>query len=212
MRRFFEAFAAHPRLALSGVALVALASALPILRIRFDDRPDAFIPEGHPALVAKERVEREFGLRDPMMLALWTGAPDGMFRPEPMALLKDLSDEALAALRALEASGEIPPAGDHPVYSLATENSVEAPVALAVLSTPPPPGSAHESSRFREEDSRPGKGAGAPLLATVNQPPQRPEPLGRGRRRELLGDGLGRDLQARRGAQVEVPQGQSAPH
>ncbi len=124
IRRFFETVTAWPRTTIAVVLTLAAASALPIASIRFDNTPDAFIPEGHPALEAKERVEREFGLRDPMILALTTTETDGIFRPGPMRRLKETTDEILGALRDMERSGEIPPLGDHPVYSIATESAV----------------------------------------------------------------------------------------
>src|SRR5262245_16121800 len=99
MRKLFEVIVDHPRSTFAGAVIFALISGLPIAWIQFDNRPDAFIPFGHPALIAKQRVESEFGLRDPMMLALITGNPDGIFRPQPMALLKEITEEILKGLR-----------------------------------------------------------------------------------------------------------------
>jgi len=124
MRKLFEAVTLHPRATLAVVFLIALVSAAPIATIRFDNRPDAFIPEGHPALVAKRTVEEKFGLRDPMMLALTTGVPDGVFQAGPLTRLREITDDILGVLREMERSGEIPPVGEHPIYSLATEKSV----------------------------------------------------------------------------------------
>ncbi len=63
MRKLFETITGHPRTVLVLVLGFSLLSALPVLRIRFDNRPDAFIPAGHPALVAKRRVEEELTWR-----------------------------------------------------------------------------------------------------------------------------------------------------
>jgi predicted RND superfamily exporter protein len=126
MQKFFGFIADHPRSTLAAVLALTALSAAPIAWIRFDNRPDAFIPKGHPALVEKQRVEAEFGLRDPMVLALTTGAPDGIFRPGPLGRLKSITEEVLGTMTEMVKAGEIPPVGDHPVYSIATEKSVQA--------------------------------------------------------------------------------------
>jgi hypothetical protein len=131
MRRLFEAVTGQPRWTLAAVAVVVAVSALPILGVRTDNRPDAFIPADHPALIAKQRVESEFGLKDPMMLALDTGAKDGIYQLRPITLIKDITSDVLDGLqrlkeRRLKEHGEVVDLGDHPVYSLATEYSVSA--------------------------------------------------------------------------------------
>ena len=45
---------------LAAVGVLVALSAIPLAWICFDNRPDAFIPAGHPALVRKELVEERF--------------------------------------------------------------------------------------------------------------------------------------------------------
>jgi len=125
VRKLFELITVHPRATLAAVAAIFVLSAIPVAWIRFDNRPDSFIPPGHPALVAKETVERKFGLRDAMMLALTTGTRDGIFRKDAMMRLRQITDEIRSALEEMEASGEISALGGHAVYSIATEKSVQ---------------------------------------------------------------------------------------
>lgn len=120
-RRWFEAVVAHPRAVLLGAAVWVMVFASFLPGIRFDDQPDSFLPPGHPALVAKQTVERTFGLEDPILIGILTGRPDGIFSPGPLRRIRDLT--ARVEQRLHEMFPERLPA--HPVNSLATELDVE---------------------------------------------------------------------------------------
>lgn len=132
MGRYFLLITQHPRFTLGVVLAVMAATGFGLTKLRFDSRPDAFLPPEHPALVSKKRVEEVFGLEDPMLLAVIVvdeagePIPGGFFRPhaaEPVKLVRDLSDEILALLDENRATWGDPP--EHPVYSLATEFDVD---------------------------------------------------------------------------------------
>ncbi len=131
LRRFFGAITGYPRLTLAAIGLFAVLSAVPMVWIKFDNRPDSFLPPGHPALVAKETVEETFGLQDPILLALFTtwpdgtAMPDGIFRRDPLRRLQEITGEIRRALEELEGAKKIPPAGEHAVMSIATETWVD---------------------------------------------------------------------------------------
>ncbi|MCG8592130.1 MAG: outer membrane lipoprotein-sorting protein [Proteobacteria bacterium] len=113
-RRFFLGVTAHPGwvLLLSGAVLAACLAGLP--RLSRDPRADAFIPADHPAVVYRDKVEELFGLRDPVVVAIAHAGPEGIFRPESLALVQWLSDEI----------AELPGIDDDGVTSLSTENDI----------------------------------------------------------------------------------------
>jgi hypothetical protein len=132
MTRYLRLVTSHPRAALLAAAAVAAGFGTGLLRLEFDNRPDAFLPPDHAALRAKLRVEDTFGLEDPMLIAVAVvdeeGRPvsEALFAPhpsEPLALVKTLSDAVEKLLD--ERRGDWGDPGPHPVYSLATEYDVE---------------------------------------------------------------------------------------
>jgi predicted RND superfamily exporter protein len=119
MKAFLALIARRPRrvLVLMGAIMAAFACALPL--VRWDNRPDSFMPRSHPAYLAKRLVEERFGLEDPMLLAVVTGQPRGIFREAPLRLIASLTEEISRRL------ASSPAAAARPVYSLATELDVE---------------------------------------------------------------------------------------
>ena len=132
MGRYFLLITSHPRATLAIVLTIMAATGYGLTKLRFDSRPDAFLPPEHPALLSKQRVEDVFGLEDPMLLAVVVvdeegePVPGGIFRPhdaKPLEHIRDLSHEVLELLdKNREAWGDPP---EHPVYSLATEFDVD---------------------------------------------------------------------------------------
>jgi hypothetical protein len=119
MRWYFEFIVRRPWMVLVVMLVVMLGFALALPRIRFDNRPDSFIPPDHPAFISKRLVEEKFGLEDPMLLAVVTEKPDGIYAEAPLRLIQSLS-EKIAAKLAL-----YPEVVEHPIYSLSTELDVE---------------------------------------------------------------------------------------
>ncbi len=111
MRGFFTWITNRPKLVLSAAALSAAGLGLCALTLVRDTSPDAFIPPGHPALIRKQQIEESFGLVEPIAVGVIRDAPGGVFHPDSLKLIRDLT-EAIQRLPQVES-------GD--VLSLATE-------------------------------------------------------------------------------------------
>ncbi len=112
--RFFNQVVRHPKkiLLLGIILLAAWASQLALLHK--DTRADAFLAEDNPALVYKNRVKEQFGLADPMVIAVVSDSDQGIFNPNTLALVDYLSQELM----------ELPNIDPDRVVSLATENNI----------------------------------------------------------------------------------------
>lgn len=113
-RRFFYRVTAYPKtiLLVSVLALVLLARFIP--QIEVDTRSTAFLPPDDPALQHWEQARETFGLADPMVVAVVRDAPEGVFTPEALELVRTLS-ERLA---------EMPGVDPERITSLATEKNL----------------------------------------------------------------------------------------
>ena len=96
------------------VLFVAVISFLPTLTK--DTRSDAFLAEDNPALIYRDKVKAQFGLSDPMVIAIVNKAEKGVYTAETMQLIQSLTD----------AVKTLPNVDDARVFSLATENNIEA--------------------------------------------------------------------------------------
>jgi predicted RND superfamily exporter protein len=101
----------HPRGVLLAFTLLALLAAPGLLRLRLRTDGHALVPVGDPAVRFDAEVRRHFGLRDPIVVVLETPRPNGIFNPDTLRRVRDLT----AALEKLDG---VPPGG---VTSLATE-------------------------------------------------------------------------------------------
>jgi len=102
---------ARPRVVLLAMIVLTLAAAsgLPRLTLRMDGH--ALIPPDDPAVAFDREVREEFGIRDPLVVMVETTHPDGIYNPETLRLILDLS-ERMVALDGI---------GPEHVMSLATE-------------------------------------------------------------------------------------------
>ena len=91
MRRYFLFVTSHPVLVLFIAGILALALALSILKITRDTSPDAFIPKDHPALARKKQADEEFGLKEPLVIGIFRDGPGGIFTPQTLRLIRELS-------------------------------------------------------------------------------------------------------------------------
>jgi predicted RND superfamily exporter protein len=114
VRRYFDFIVAHPRPVLVVGAVVALALGSGVFKLTRNTSPDAFIPPGHPALAAKQRVDAAFGLTEPIAVGVIRDAPGGVFNPKTLALIRDVT----------QAIQKLPHIGPRDVLSLATESGV----------------------------------------------------------------------------------------
>ncbi len=112
---FFRGITAMPRLVtiLSLISIIVMASGVPL--IMRDTTVDAFMPEGHPAILYRDHVEEIFGLRDPIVIAVVRDDEGGIYTPETLALVDELT----------RAVSRIPNVDPERVRSLATEKSIE---------------------------------------------------------------------------------------
>jgi predicted RND superfamily exporter protein len=101
----------HPRRTLMAFAALVLLAAPGLLRLQLRTDGHALVPPGDPAVRLDAEVRRHFGLRDPIVVVLETPRPDGIFNPDTLRRLRELT----AALEKVEG---VPPGG---VTSLATE-------------------------------------------------------------------------------------------
>ena len=111
MRRFFTWVTTWPKLVLCVATALGAVMGLCALRLTRDTSPDAFIPPGHPALLRKQRIEESFGLVEPIAVGVVRDAPGGIFNPDSLRLIRDLT----------EAIRRLPQVGPDDVLSLATE-------------------------------------------------------------------------------------------
>ena len=101
----------HPRRVIAAFAILVLLAAPGVLRLQLRTDGHALVPPGDPAVRFDAEVRRHFGLRDPIIVVLETGKPDGIFNPGTLRRLRDLAV-------ALEKVPGVPAGG---VTSLATE-------------------------------------------------------------------------------------------
>jgi uncharacterized protein len=108
-----QASAAHPRIALGAMLALVLAMAPGLWRIQLRTDGHSLVPPHDPAVAVDRQARQVFGLRDPLLVAIETPTPNGIFDPRTLQRLQALTRD-LAAL---------PGIGPDHVVSLATEKS-----------------------------------------------------------------------------------------
>ncbi len=114
MRRYFLFVTSHATAVLCVAGLIALVFGALVLRLTRDPNPDAFIPQDHSAMSRKQQVEADFGLKEPIAVAVLCDKPDGIFNPGTLRLIQDLT-------RAIQ---KLPQLRPEDVLSLASESGV----------------------------------------------------------------------------------------
>ncbi|NVJ99436.1 MAG: MMPL family transporter [Alphaproteobacteria bacterium] len=113
-RTVFLAVTQKPKLTLAIGFLFVVLSAAGMVRLVKDTSVDAFIPEGHPSVVARDRAQAIFGLKDPIVIGVDARMPGGVYKPE-----------VLSTLRAVEAAvATIDNIRDDRIISLLTETAI----------------------------------------------------------------------------------------
>jgi predicted RND superfamily exporter protein len=112
--KFFDFVTAWPKffVVLSVLAIVGLATFVP--QIHKDTNSDAFIAKDDPVVVYREQVRDIFGLEDPIVVAVINDGPEGVFNPDSLALVDNLT-KAIAKLANVDPDR---------VTSLATESNI----------------------------------------------------------------------------------------
>jgi len=104
-------------------SLLIIISLYFIPQIEKDVRSDAFLAKDNPALVYRDKVKEQFGLSDPLVIALVDEREEGVFNPQALAIVQQLSD-AVSDLDNIDYSR---------VVSLATEKNIRStPDGMAV--------------------------------------------------------------------------------
>jgi len=112
--RFFTLVTARPKAIIFAAFLLIIACAVFIPGIVKDTRSDAFMPPDHPALVYQHKSEQIFGLKDPMVIAITSDSPNGIFTPKSLALVDRLTKQ-IKEINNIDADR---------VTSLSTENDI----------------------------------------------------------------------------------------
>ena len=90
--KFFTLVTQWPRTIMIMAVLIIITSAAFIPTIIKDTRSDAFMPPDHPALVYQKKSEEIFGLKDPMVIAITSEHSSGVFTPQTLKLIDQLTE------------------------------------------------------------------------------------------------------------------------
>jgi len=112
--QFFTTITARPKTIMVAALLLILTTGSFIPTLVKDTRSDAFMPPDHPALVYQHKSEEIFGLKDPMVIAITSDRPDGIFTPQSLALVEKLTEQ-IKNINNIDADR---------VTSLSTENDI----------------------------------------------------------------------------------------
>ncbi len=114
MHRLFAVIVRFPLLvALCGLAAIAFFG-LQAFDLEKDTRAEVFIPADHPAVSDRERLIETFGLKDPVIIAIFRDQAGGIFNPDTLALTRELTFGL----------SQVPGIDPERVTSLATEKSI----------------------------------------------------------------------------------------
>ncbi|MCP5208425.1 MAG: outer membrane lipoprotein-sorting protein [Hahellaceae bacterium] len=111
---FFRFVVNYPKslVLLSLLVFVGTLSFLP--KLVKDTRSDAFLEETNPALVYRDKVKAQFGLSDPIVIAIVNDGANGIYNASTLALVERLTIQVSA----------LPNVDADRVVSLATENNI----------------------------------------------------------------------------------------
>ena len=112
--KFFTLVTQWPKAIMLIALLIIISSAAFIPTIVKDTRSDAFMPPDHPALVYQQKSEEIFGLKDPMVIAITSEHASGVFTPQTLKLVDQLTEQ-IKNINNIDADR---------VTSLATENDI----------------------------------------------------------------------------------------
>lgn len=138
----------HPLRTLAAALLATLAAAPGLLRLELRTDGHSLVPAENPSVVYDSEVRERFGVRDPIAVVIRTPHPAGVFNPETLRRVRDLT----AALERLDGVG---PAN---LVSLATENTFRLRPGTFLLRTflEPPPETPERIAEVRDDLRRIG--------------------------------------------------------
>jgi predicted RND superfamily exporter protein len=95
--RFFRSLSQraidHPRRMLVTVALVTLAIAPGILRLKLRTDGQALVSRNAPEVVYDRSIRQQFGIQDNLVVLVHSAHPDGIFNPGTLRLIRELTSE-----------------------------------------------------------------------------------------------------------------------
>lgn len=98
----FASVLLHYRTVFAALSLLLIVGAgLGITRVERDPSVDAFVPDDHPAALARDRAQDLFGVEDPMVLGLLATAGRSVFEPAALAAFAALQ-ESVVQLEGIE--------------------------------------------------------------------------------------------------------------
>ena len=113
-RQLFYRLTNRPVLVLALAFLFIVATGAGLTRLVKDTSVKAFMPAGHPSLVAEQKAAEIFGLSDTIAIALLTRDGSTVFTPGTLSVIADLSDRLQ----------DLPNINFLRIASLATESSI----------------------------------------------------------------------------------------
>ena len=112
--RFYHRILGYPKTIMT-LGLAAVAGAIALLPLVYKDlSAEAFIDPDHPSIVYNHHVEEVFGLSDPVIVAVVSDDPNGIFTPRGLNLVQSLSEKI----------HKLPDIDPERVTSIATESSI----------------------------------------------------------------------------------------
>ncbi len=116
LEKIFLTVTAFPRLMiLIGIAvIIATGSFIP--GITKDTSAESFLSPDEPTLIYRNKIKEQFGLKDPMVIAVFRESATGVFNPDTLQLVSWLTDEVAA----------MPGIDPETITSLATEDNIVA--------------------------------------------------------------------------------------
>jgi len=114
LNRFFSLITGSPLLVLMFALLLSASMLAGLPRLEKDTSISAFIPAGHPSLIANDSVKETFGLADAVAIAVVMPEGSDVFQPDVLTLLETIS-ERLADIENLR---------EDRIASIASESSI----------------------------------------------------------------------------------------
>jgi predicted RND superfamily exporter protein len=93
LANFFQVIVDNPRAIVSLSLLVMGLTLLFLPQLVKDTRSDAFLAPDNPALIYRDKVKEQFGLSDPLVIAVVNEGENGVFNPSTLALVQWINDE-----------------------------------------------------------------------------------------------------------------------
>ena len=103
MRRLTEAAIRSPRRTLLAAAVAVFAVTPGLFRLQLRTDGHALVPEHAPEFQTDRAVRKEFGILDPIVILIQSSHPAGVFNPDTLRYVRDLSD-ALKAMPGTDVS------------------------------------------------------------------------------------------------------------